>query len=116
MVVARFEAGTRETGKARLVVPLLPSVTEAEATVITVAPSSLRMVPVAVAVPRVAFTGADNVTVNVSSNSIVVSLQTVTEIVVEVLPEGMLTVPPVLMKSTPEVQDAPPVAVPFVKV
>ena len=113
MVVARSEDGTRETGKARFFVTLLPSVTEAESTVITVAPSSLRIVPVAAAVPSVAFTGADNVTEKVSFGSRVASPQTVTEILVEVLPAGMLTVPPVLMKSIPELQDAPPVAWPL---
>ena len=60
---------------------------------VTTAVSSLVMVPVAVAVPRVAPDGVDNVTVNVSVGSTVVSPVTATLRVWEVTPAAKVRVP-----------------------
>ena len=94
------EAFDRVTVNARLVLPELPSATVALATemvgaVTTVAVSSLVMVPVAVAVARVALVGADRVTVRVSSGSTVVSAVTATLTCWERTPGAKVMVPEV---------------------
>ena len=83
---------------ARLRVPLLPSVTVASATdtvggVMTTAASSLVMVPIAVPSAMVSPDGADNVTVNVSFGSTVVSPMTPTCTVWVVTPAPKVMVP-----------------------
>jgi hypothetical protein len=74
--------------------PELPSATAVLTGLIdTVGPSSLVIVIVDVAVPRVAPDGADRVTVNVSSASTAASLVTVTLTCLEVCPAVNVTVP-----------------------
>ena len=76
--------------------------------------SSLLIVPVAVVVaPRMAFVTAETVTVKVSLPSVIVSPQTVTSMLPELVFAAIVVEVPVLTKSTPAPQAAPPVAVPF---
>ena len=77
----------------------------------TVGKSSLVMVPDAVVVaPRTAWVGLLMVIVNVSSASFAVSGQMATTTSAVVEPAAIVAVPDVLVKSTPAVHDAPPVA------
>ncbi len=75
----------------RVAVP--PSVTVASPRLITTAPSSFRIVPVACPSAIVAFTAFDRFTRNVSSGSTVLSPLTATVIVPVVAPAGIVALP-----------------------
>ena len=84
----------RVTVKVKGVLPLLPSALFAESAAMAISESSLRIVPVAVAVVMVyPAEGVESVTVKPSSGSIVESPRTLTVIVVLVSPAAKLTVP-----------------------
>ena len=92
------DAFDSDTVNARSVEPELPSATVALAIdtvggVTTTAVSSLVMVPMAVAVPRLALVGALNATVKVSLASTAVSPRTATLTFAEVTPGANVRVP-----------------------
>ncbi|MEZ5667269.1 MAG: hypothetical protein R3F55_07520 [Alphaproteobacteria bacterium] len=110
-MVAPLVLVARVTVKVNAVEPLLPSALSALSAAMdncAGSASSLRMVPVALAVATVAPPEAfDSVTAKVSSLSTVVSPATCTVIVFDVSPAAKLTVP---LGSTPPAKSAAPAA------